>query len=103
MMPINKKFPFQAFGGNWVDTVGTAVFFEETAPPPKRCYFSADVAKPLKYLAKTHKCLSLKRIFVSSKDDTPETKHDFSITENEETAHTSNIEKKKDDTDTTED
>lgn len=57
----------QVFGGSWNEVVGTALFFEATAPVPRRCYFSEKVSKPLKYSDKTTKQLNLKRIFVSEK------------------------------------
>lgn len=60
-------FCSQVFGGSWNEVVGTALFFEPTAPVPKRCYFSEKVSKPLKYFNKTTKQLNLKRIFISEK------------------------------------
>ncbi|KAK7597762.1 hypothetical protein V9T40_009987 [Parthenolecanium corni] len=57
----------KVFGGSWNEVVGTALFFEPTAPVPKRCYFSEKVSKPLKYFNKTTKQLNLKRIFISEK------------------------------------
>lgn len=56
------------YGGSWRETIGSAVFFEETEPVPKRCYFSEKVQKPLKYFAKTQKALHMKRIFISEKE-----------------------------------
>lgn len=51
----------------WMDTIGTATFFEETPAVPRKCYFSTDTPKPVKFLAKTKKSLHMRRIFITSK------------------------------------
>lgn len=51
----------------WMDTIGTATFFEETSPVPRKCYFSTDTPKLAKFLAKTKKSLHMRRIFITSK------------------------------------
>lgn len=48
--------------------MGTATFFEETTRTPKKCYFSTDVPKPLKFFAKTQKALQMKRVFITPKN-----------------------------------
>lgn len=60
----------QVFEGNWNDTVGTAVFFEENpSASPGDPVFMKSPPLTLNYHSKTQKSLVMSRIFVRPKDE----------------------------------
>ncbi|XP_034233631.1 uncharacterized protein LOC117640821 [Thrips palmi] len=63
----------QVFEGNWSDTVGTAVFFEENpSASPGDPVFMKNPPVTLNYHSKTQKALVMSRIFVKPKEDNDE-------------------------------
>lgn len=60
----------QVFEGNWADTVGTAVFFEEhPSASPGDPVFMKNPSSTLTYHSKTQKALIMSRIFVKPKGE----------------------------------
>ncbi|XP_069702356.1 general transcription factor 3C polypeptide 6 [Periplaneta americana] len=59
----------QTFSGEYRDTVGTALFFEEDAAPPGGDpVFSKTPDHQLRYVCKTRKSLQMSRVFLRRKD-----------------------------------
>ncbi|XP_055695438.1 general transcription factor 3C polypeptide 6 [Lutzomyia longipalpis] len=66
VVQINNKF----FKGEYEDTVGTHLFFEEdTDHKEQDPLYSRNPKKMYKYMNKTNKVLTMKRIFLESRDD----------------------------------
>ncbi|KAK3920235.1 General transcription factor 3C polypeptide 6 [Frankliniella fusca] len=60
----------QVFEGNWKDTVGTAVFFEEhPSTSSGDPVFTKNPSSTLHYHSKTQKALAMSRIFVKPKEE----------------------------------
>ena len=67
------------FEGNWCDTVGTAVFFEEhESASPGDPVFMKNPPSTLKYHSKTQKGLVMSRIFIKPKNETDDIEEDVS-------------------------